>query len=423
MTAQVGINALGQRRPVVQTALVTDTVELRAFAPDELVAAHAALELAFGNDPDADARDLDLALFDASQSLGAFDGPEIVGTAAWFTLPMTLPGGAVAVAGVSWVSVAPTHHRRGIVRSMLTRQLADLHAGGHPVAALWASEPGIYGRFGYGAASWHYNVEVATGAAFTRPVQVGDVRVVVGPTAAVLAPIFDAVLSARPGWYARSPQWWNYRLNDPEKSRGGASAMRAVVVEDKGYALYRTKAEWTPPGANGSVIVGEVVAVDAATEARLWRFLLDQDLMARITVWSLPVDSPLLHLLADPRRLQPRLSDALWLRLVSVPDALVLRRYACDLDLVFEVVDVTCPWNAGRWRLTSASGAVACSATSDRADLSLDVRELAGAFLGGTTLASRAAAGFIDEHTPGALARASTAFTWPGRAPHCPLVF
>jgi predicted acetyltransferase len=394
-------------------------IDLRAFAPDQLPAAHAALELAFGSDPDTAVRDLDLALFDASQTLGAFDGPEIVGTAAYYDLPMSLPGGAAQVAGVTWVGVAPTHHRRGIVTALMTRQLADLHGRGFAVAALWASEPAIYGRFGYGAASWHLSAEVPRGAAFTRPVAVGDVRLVVAPAAALLAPVYDRVVAARPGWWARSPQWWTSRLYDAESSRGGATSLRAVLVGAEGYALYRTKNQWGPGGPDGTVTVIEVVATTPAVEARLWRFLLDQDLMARVKAWSLPVDAPLLHLLSDVRRIDATLRDALWVRLVSVPEALVLRDYAAPVDVVLEVSDAVCPWNAGRWRFTGDT----CTATAGAPDLSLDVRDLGAAFLGGTTLAARAAAGWVVEHTPGALASASTAFSWPGRAPHCPMVF
>ena len=37
---------------------------------------------------------------------------------------------------------------------MMDAQLRDIHERGEPIAALWASEETIYGRFGYGLASW-----------------------------------------------------------------------------------------------------------------------------------------------------------------------------------------------------------------------------------------------------------------------------
>ena len=63
------------------------------------------------------------------------------------------PGGRLPTAGTSVVAVAPTHRRRGILRAMMTQHLAEVHEKGEPLAALWASESSIYGRFGYGPAS------------------------------------------------------------------------------------------------------------------------------------------------------------------------------------------------------------------------------------------------------------------------------
>jgi predicted acetyltransferase len=396
--------------------------EIRPFAADELVAAHTALELAFGSDPNALDRDLDLTLLRPEDTLGAWDGGAIVATAGFYDLPMTIPGGVLDVAGVTWVSVAPTHRRQGLVTQVMQRQLTDLHEAGRSVAALWASEGAIYQRFGYGAGSWHLTVEPAAGAAFTRPVDVSGLRIVT-PSAKELQGAFDRRVGSVPGWWARSPEWWAYRLYDPEHRRGGSSSMRAVVDGDTGYALYRTKNEWGNAGPNGTVAVIEVVASDPASEARLWRFLLDQDLMRHVRGWAMPIDTPLMQLLAEPRAAQARVADALWVRLVDVPGALVRRTYAAEVDVVVELTDRHCPWNTGRWRLAAGPGGATCEATTDAADLSCDVRDLGAAYLGGTSLATRAAAGWVSEQTPGALAAATVAFSWPGRAPHAPMVF
>lgn len=395
---------------------------IRPFQADELVAAHAALELAFGSDPNAADRDMDLTLLRPEATLGAWDGETVIATAGYYDLPLTVPGGVVEAAGVTWVSVAPTHRRQGIVTQLMQRQLADLHDAGRPVAALWASEGSIYQRFGYGPGSWQLNVEVPAGAAFTRPVDVRGLRVV-PPSEQALRPVLDREVGGRPGWWARSSKWWAYRLFDPEHRRGGATTLRAVIDGDRGYALYRTKNEWGGAGPNGHVTVAEVLASDPESEARLWRFLLDQDLMRHVRGWGQPVDSPLLQLLAEPRSAQARLSDALWVRLVDVPGALVRRSYPSEVDVVLEVTDRHCPWNAGRWRLSTGAAGATCVATTDPADLALDVRDLGAAYLGGTTLAARAAAGWVVEHTPGALPATSVAFGWPGRAPHSPMVF
>jgi hypothetical protein len=56
--------------------------------------------------------------------------------------------------------------------------------------------------------------------------------------------------------------------------------------------------------------------------------------------------------------------------------------------------------------------------TGDPADLVLDVRDLGAAYLGGRSLAALGRAGLVVERAPGALQRASAAFSWPV-APVC----
>ena len=97
--------------------------------------------------------------------------------------------------------------------------------------------------------------------------------------------------------------------------------------------------------------------------------------------------------------------DSLWLRLVRLGEALAARRYAAPVDLVLEVTDARCPWNAGRWRLAGDESGATCTRSSDPAGLRLDTTALAGAYLGDPVRAGRAAAGLIDEQRPGALRR------------------
>src|SRR5437588_3550209 len=80
----------------------------------------------------------------------AYDDGVPVGTAADYAFSLTVPGGELAAAGVTWVGVLPSHRRRGILTQMMKRQFDDLHERGEPLAILWASEAAIYGRFGYG---------------------------------------------------------------------------------------------------------------------------------------------------------------------------------------------------------------------------------------------------------------------------------
>ena len=88
------------------------------------------------------------------------------------TFDLTVPGGPVRTAGVTVVGVLPTHRRRGILRELMRAQLDDVHARGEPLAALWASEASIYGRYGYGLASLCGDMQIPrTHSDFVRPVE------------------------------------------------------------------------------------------------------------------------------------------------------------------------------------------------------------------------------------------------------------
>jgi predicted acetyltransferase len=310
------------------------------------------------------------------------------------------------------VSVQATHRRRGLLSRLMSRQLTELHEGGEAVAALWASEPAIYGRFGYGLASRSLSVTLRRGDALRQglPAADGSVREPAPADArAELARIWDRAFRARPGEHARSDVWWDHVLFDPERGRRGYTALRCSLV-DGGYALYSTKGAWDDRGPAGEVRVRELVAVDAGRRLRLWAHLLGLDLAAEWRVGRLPLDDPLLGAVVDVRRLVPRVQDGLHVRVVRVADALQARSYGSEVDVVIEVADSRLPANTGRWRLAAGPGGATCTATGDPADLALGIEELGAVYLGGTTLVSLAAAGRVDERRSGAVAAASRAF-------------
>ena len=377
------------------------------------------LTLVFGQPPHPADLDVELALVEPGRFYGAYDGSRLVGTAGSFALRLAVPGAVVPVAGVTWVAVEQTVRRQGVLRSFMDRQLGDLHAAGTAVAALWASQGAIYQRFGYGAAAWHLSVTLPSRSAFRRPVATGGLELLT-PTAAALAPVYDVVAARTPGWAARDELWWATRLHDPEHARAGATPLQCVRTGG-GYALYSLTSRWADGVPSGTVAVRELVAADEGARERLWRYLLDLDLMGEVTCRLVPVDDPLLHLLAEPRLAHGKLGESLYVRLVDVPAALSARAYATDVDVVLEVRDEQCPWNAGRWRLTGGRAGATCGPAGGPADLVLDVGDLGAAYLGGTTLTSRRAT--VREQVPGALARASTAFGPVDVAPWCPMVF
>jgi predicted acetyltransferase len=405
-----------------------DGIELRPATADEMVPLITTTHRAFGDDVRPDRLERDIASVAPERTLAAFDGADIVGVAAIYTFDMTVPGGPIPVAGVTWVGVLGTHRRRGILSSMMRRQLTELHEQERePVAALWASEPTIYRRYGYGLASRRIGMTIETklpyvaGAPEPQPLRLLPAE---GFREAVAA-VYERARPTRPGMLSRFPQRWDGLFDDTEASREGASSLTcALLGSGDGYVLYRTKGSWDDWLPNGTVIVRELVALNPSAYSSLWRYLLDIDLMTKVEAWNRPLDEPLLHLVADPRRLHQTLGDALWVRLVDVDRALAARTYPVADSLVFEVVDSVCPWNAGRFALDVEAAHVpaAVRRTDSSADLTLSAVELGSVYLGGTRLRDLAAAGFVDEHNPGAVARADRLFAGDVE-PWCPEIF
>ena len=359
------------------------------------------------------------------RGLAAFDGDLLVGSVSAYSLTMTVPGGPIPVAGVTWVSVLGSHRRRGVLRSLMLRQLDDLHERGDAVAALYASEAAIYGRFGYGRAADALSFRIPTHRSAFRPDAPADprLRLRIARPAEVqpeLEKVYNEIVTTRPGLYARSAGLWGKVLRDGEEARGGMGPLRCVLVEDdggpRGYALFRVKpgfTEWDVP--DGEVHLRELFAVDPAAYAAVWRAVLDRDLCARVVAASRPVDDPIAHLLVEPRVLTSGVHDDLWVRLVDVGKALTARRYAAPVDVVIEVRDPVCPWNEGRWRLAADASGATCERTTAPADVELPVDALGAGYLGGRPLTGYGAAGWAREHRPGALAALSVAMSWEPR--------
>ncbi|MGV9255715.1 GNAT family N-acetyltransferase [Streptomyces sp. NPDC003697] len=394
--------------------------EPRVLRKDEWDPWYDTLVRAFGGVPEApEEREAWYALTEFDRSLGVWDGDACVGTAGAFSFRITVPGGSpVAAAGITMVGVAATHRRRGVLTSMMRRQLDDVRSRGESLAVLTASEPAIYGRFGYGAATFQLHAEIDTvRAGLSVPAGTDGVRLRYAAPEGVLGAceaVYARTVPGRPGMLARQPGWERVPLLDPESERDGASPLQCVVAERAGevvgYARYRVKPGWDVAGAEGTVLLHDLAALDPAGEAALWRFLCGIDLTTTLTVRGRPVDDAWQYLVSDIRRCRPRLRDGLYLRLVDVGAALRARTYQAPVDVVFDVEDAFCPWNTGRWRLSGDPKGASCERTPDAADLAVSVRDLGAAYLGGVPLAALAAAGRVRELRPGALAEASVGF-------------
>ncbi|MEM7093936.1 MAG: GNAT family N-acetyltransferase [Actinomycetota bacterium] len=405
-------------------------LEYRSIQPSEVDAFRAAYQRGFGSDPidDPAAAERWRKIQPLERTVAAFDGDEIVGTLGDFALMLTLPGGTqIPMAGTTEVTVRATHRRRGLLREMMSRHLAMAAERGEPVAGLWASESGIYGRFGFGLATECHEVSV-DGRAVGAPAPAEDlvVSAIEGDQLeTVVAPFWTAVAASdRAGFVERSRERWEELVIDPERERGGATAGRHVVVHRRhevvGYLAYRQHRKWVDNVPQGTVEVNCLVGADADAVLALWHLATNIDLFPKVSYWDAPVDDPLASQAADARAVKRNLLDGLYLRILDVPVVLAARRYEHDGELVLEVDDPA-GHAAGTYRLTVEAGRGAIERTDRTPDIRLGIRELGALSLGRDAVNLLTSTGLVTG-SEAAIADLDRLFR-TRRAPWCPEMF
>lgn len=325
---------------------------------------------------------------------------------------------------VTAVTVRGTHRRQGLLRRMMTEDLTRARRDGMAVAALTASEASIYGRFGYGVATFERSIQVDTGPRFqlrhgrTGRVEIADPKVLLD-----LAPeVFARVHRLTPGSIGRQEAYRQRVSGALSKDGTEDGAVKCALHYDAdgtvdGYVSYRfTGWEDKPP----TVKIGDLLAATDAAYLELWQFLGSIDLVDRVSWQEAPVDDPLGWALEDPRCIESSdHRDMLWLRILDPAAALAARAYAADGTLVLRILD-SLGLAGGTFELVVRAGdATVTPLAEDRvADLVMDVAALGSLYLGGVCPVTLAAAGRISQTTAGAALTARRMFAVE-RAPHC----
>jgi predicted acetyltransferase len=401
-------------------------IEIRPARPEEFPAVLSPIMHYFGRSPSPDWAERFGPMLPPDRIHVALEDGDVVGSGGAFPFEIGVPGGLARAAGTTLVGVLPTHRRRGILRGLMRAQLDDVHERGEPIAYLWASQDALYGRFGFGVASFTGTVQVPTDRAgfWTEFEPTGRVRFVdVDGAADKFAQIQRRAAARHPGMFVRTPEWWRHRrLADPETGReGGGEMVRALLEldgEPAAYALYRVHFSADRGIPTGFTSVIEAVGDSAVATREIWRYLLDVDWMASVRAHLLPLDHELLLLLQEPRHARLNYRDGLWVRVVDVEAAMEARTFRSGDPVVVEVADEFCPWNEGAWELGPA-GAARSGASPE---LRLEAHALGSAYLGGFSFAQLARAGRVEELVGGALDRADTLFRTE-RYPWCPEIF
>ncbi len=369
-------------------------------------------------------------VLDDDRTFLAWEADQVVGVSANFSLEVSVPGGSVPAAGVTFIGVRPTHRRRGVMTTMLDNLHADGLSRSEPIAVLWAAETAIYPRFGYGRATRRLFTEIkrAHGGLSNAP-EDSSIRLRMMNSSddySLTQPIYSAVRGARGGVPAMDDRWHARQTWDPPSSRNGASSLYTVVAEDdtgvRGFMRYNVKPDWNDSHDDGTLNIYRLMSADPAAHAALWRYAVTFDLMAKVKWFNAPVDDPIQLWLEYPRHATRQIEDALYVRVLDLQSAIAARTLSTECDVVVDITDNRFPENAGRWRIAGGPKGTTCERTKEPADVALDIRLIGAAYLGDASLHEFAKAGWIEELRPGAVTALDGALRTE-TPPYCPFIF
>ena len=325
-------------------------------------------------------------------------GPMPVATYA--SLDKTLNAGRelVPLRMITDVTTSASHRRRGLLRRMIEDDLSDAVAQGVPIAALTASEATIYGRWGFGPATFRRGIEVDTspGFGFRSFVDPGRVELIEPLDAwPHVKGVFDVFHARQRGSVAWPAQYQDILTGAYDFNAGGANRkLRAAVHLDNGghvdgFVLFKH-------GEKDTVKVAEMVALSPAAQLGLWSFLGDMDRVKTVTFNLAHPDDPLVWALTDLNRVRTtEVEEFLWLRILDVPRALAARPWAADGTVILEVDDPQ-GHAAGRFEVRASDGVAAVSRTEQEPDVRVTAETLGSLYLSDVAVQQLRRAGRID---------------------------
>lgn len=366
--------------------------------------------------------------------LGAFDGGRCVATFRSFDQELTAVGGAsVRADAITGVTVTATHRRRGLLSRMMAQDLAAAKERGDVVATLIAAEYPIYGRYGFGPATWmsEWTVDVPRAgldARWAGPADGGRIDLVDGEDVRKLGPeLHERLRRTQPGVITRDEVWWKLNTGalrfDPSWKLPFFAVYRSASGEVEGMAAYEVDDNWGDAKQPlNTATVKWLLGATPAAERALWQYLCSIDWVVTVrSGWRAP-DDLLPFLLPDPRAARiTSLADWLWVRILDVVRALEARTYEGEGALVLEVAGVD-GLTGGRYRLEASAAGASCTPTTESADIALGPAELGALWLGDESAVRLAALGRVREERAGA-ARKADALLRTSRRPWCPDIF
>jgi predicted acetyltransferase len=157
-------------------------------------------------------------------------------------------------------------------------------------------------------------------------------------------------------------------------------------------------------------------------ERALWRHLCEVDWVRTVSAGNRGIDDPLPFFVEDGRAVTALdRFDCIWARILDVPTALGARRATRAGRSVVDVVDPQ-GHAAGTWSLELGPDGAEVGRSTARPDVTLPITALSAAYLGGRSVQRLHEAGWLDEGTPGGVARLDALLSTP-TAPWSPTTY
>lgn len=375
----------------------------------------------FGDGPDNLVRNVNRPEW----TLCGFDGDKMV--ASFSTIPFTMRalGKSVNMGGISAVGTIPEYRRRGLLRRIMTKALANMHEAKRPVAALWASQAAIYQRYQFAMTTVLRRYRIDTVDIGFNDGDGGSCvveRHEIENCFESVKQIYIQFVADRMCYLHRSGALWQLQVLNEAPADGPVMVAIASneVGEHVGYLIYTMRGGRVNHPARGQELkIRDMAWLTPDAYRSLWRFIASHDLVGAVTWDSAPVDDPAPELFTEPRMLDTKDTEGCWFRIVDLGRALGARGYGNAGNLVISVPkDELAPWNEGTWQVDVENGSAKVTASARSPDIETSIKALTSLYTGFRSARQLAAWGLMKGDSK-AISAADGIFETP-HAPHCP---
>ena len=314
---------------------------------------------------------------------------QIVG--AFSALPLTASRGPATLkcGGIAGVAVAPDCRRAGVGGHMMRWYVNFAREQGTPLASLYGFRETWYRRFGYEVAGKRTRITCPTYRLPDLPCAL-DVRRLGWESWPELATCYAEYAHARSGVNLREGAWqWKRVLaeNKPLTIYAFGDPVEAYVAVSHSINF------WTEQG------ISEVIwSTRRGYEAAL-SFFRQLGINKTAIAWYEPSDSPFYAQFLD-NGIEARIDRPIMFRVNDVPGALSLLKPTGSGVFSMRVADDVVAANDGVWRVEYNTDGISVTPGTDE-DFTLDIRQLAQAFLGEPSLADLLRYGLVTVRNAG----------------------